>query len=44
MDVAPAELDWFWGFETTNMPRRWRCYGPAIGLAEIFVATRFPYP
>lgn len=24
MDVAPTELDWFWGFDSTNMSRRWR--------------------
>jgi len=28
-DVAPTELDWFWGFETTNMPRR-RRYGARV--------------
>jgi hypothetical protein len=24
IDVAPTELGWFLGFETTNIPRLWR--------------------
>ena len=34
-DVAPTELGWFWGFEPTNMARRWRRFCPSqLALPE----------